>query len=126
LKFRRGLNGRGELEILPAAELDLLDVRLADDGNFFLLQRLAIRVADELAPGVALDVGLVFFDDEVARCLAGPEAGQRRLLLIVLRDGVEGFVHGLRVQFHPQQFLARGQIFNGDVHNDFLLTSRAG
>jgi hypothetical protein len=27
------------------------------------------------------------------------------------------FVHGLRVHFHAEEFFARRQIFNGDVHN---------
>ena len=68
-----------------------------------------------------------FLRTSVARRLAGAEAGQRRLLLEILRDGIKGFVHGLRVQFHPQQFFARGQIFNGDVHNIFRLSAnRAG
>jgi hypothetical protein len=102
----------------PAAKLDFLDVRIADGGDFFLVHRLAVRIADELAFDLSLDVGLVFFEHEVARRLAGTEARQRGLLLKVLGDGVKGLVHGLRVHFHPQQFLARGQIFDGDVHNN--------
>jgi hypothetical protein len=91
---------------------------VADDGDFLFVERLAVIVADELALGLVLDVRLVFFGDHVARRLAGTEAGQRGLLLEILRDGVKDFVHGLRVHFHPQQFFARRQIFNGDVHNN--------
>ena len=119
LKFRRGLDRRGELQVLPAAKLDFLDVRVADDVDFFLLERLAVSVADELALDLVLDVRLVFLEHEGARRLARTEAGQRGLLLEILRYGVKGLIHGLRVQFHPQQFLARRQIFNGDIHNKF-------
>ena len=63
---------------------------------------------------------LVFFDHHGARRLAGTEPRQRGLLLEILRDGIKDFVHGLRVQFHPQQFLARRQIFNGYVHSKYI------
>jgi hypothetical protein len=39
---------------------------------------------------------------------------------------IEGLVHGLRVHFHPQQFSAWRQIFDGNIHNSFRwLESRA-
>ena len=120
IKFRRGLDGRGELQILPATELDFLDVRVADHGDFLFFERLAVMVADELAFDLVLDVRLVFFEHEGARRLARTEARQRGLFLEILRDGLEDFIHGLRVQFHPQQFFARGQIFNSDVHSKIV------
>ena len=122
LKFRRGLDGGGKLQRLAAAKLDFLDVRVADHGDFLFVHRLAIRIADELALGLGLDVGLVFFGHQLARRLARAEPGQRRLFLEILRDGVKGFVHGLRVHFHPHQFFARGQIFNGDIHKNSLVS----
>ena len=125
MKFRRSLDGRSELQNLSASELDFLDVGLADGGDFFLVERLAVILTDELALGLVLDVGLVFFGDHVARRLAGAEAGQRGLLLIILGDGIKDFVHGLRVHFHAEEFFARCQIFNGDIHNNSRLTSRA-
>ena len=121
LKFRRGLDGGGELQRLAAAKLDFLDVRRADHGDFFLVQRLAVRIADELAFDLVLDVRLVFFEHHGAGRLAGTEPGQRRLFLKVLRDRVKSFVHGLRVHFHPQQFFARSQIFDGDIHNNLFV-----
>ena len=76
LKFRRGLDGGGELQRLPAAKLDFLDVRVADHGDFLFVHRLAIRIADELAFGLGLDVGLVFFEPpaRAAPCPGGSPA----------------------------------------------------
>ena len=61
LKFRRGFNRRGKLQIFPATELDFLNVRIANDGDFFLVQRLAIGIADEFAFDLVFDVQLVLF-----------------------------------------------------------------
>ena len=122
LKFRRGLNGRGELQRLAAAKLDFLDVRITHHGEFLFVERLAIRFADELALGFRQDVGLVFPGHQVARRLAGAETRQRRLLLKILRDRREDLVHGLRVHFHPHQFFARGQLLYGHVHKNPLVS----
>ena len=97
--------------------MNFFNIGIADDGKLLFLNRLAVGVADELALGFILDFRLVFFGDHVARSLARTEARQRRLLLDVLRDGVKRRVHGGGVQFHPQQFFARGQIFNRYVHS---------
>jgi hypothetical protein len=59
----------------------------------------------------------MFLDDQVARGLARAEPRQYGLLLEILGDGVKGRVNGSCVQFHPHELLARGQIFNGYVHN---------
>ena len=64
-----------------------------------------------------LDVLLVFVQHHLARRLAGPETRQVGLALKILRHGLEGFIHLLRVHFHPHQFLARGQIFYRYIHN---------
>src|SRR5207302_432235 len=48
LEFGGGFDGGGELEGLAAAELDFLDVRVADDVEFLLVHSLAVGVGDEL------------------------------------------------------------------------------
>jgi len=50
--------------------------------------------------------------------LPGRKPGSDACFLKVFRDSVESFVHSLRVHFHPQQFFARSQIFDSDIHNN--------
>ena len=116
LEFRGGLDRGGELQRLAAAELDLLDVGMAQHIQLLLLDRLAIGLGDELALGFVLDVLLVLPQHHLARRFARPKAGQVGLAPEILGHRLEGFIHLLRFDFHPHQLLARGQIFYCYIH----------
>ena len=105
-EFRHGFNGGGKLERLAFRELDILDVRVPDDFEFFVLDTLAIGFGDQLAFDLIGDVLLVALDNHVARGFAGPETGEGSLTLEIFGDGFESGVDGGGIHFEPNQFLA--------------------
>jgi hypothetical protein len=66
--------------------------------------------------GFLLDFLLEPFGHHVLGGLAGPEAGQPGLVLEAGGDFREHGFNFFRFDFHPQQFFARPQIFNGHIH----------
>ena len=116
LELRRRLDRGGKLQRLPAAELDLLDVGVAQHVQFLLLDRLPVGLGDELALGLLLNVLLVFPQHHLARRFARPKPRQVGLAPKILRHGLEGFIHLLRLDFHPHELLARGQILYRHIH----------
>ena len=117
LKIRRGLERDGELKRPAFGELDFLNVRLADDAQFLVGDGFAIPFGNQLALRFFVDLRRVRFDHQVPRRFAGTKAGQADLLLKIQRNLLERGVHRRRVHFHPQQLLARAQIFDRHIHN---------
>ena len=116
LEFRGRLDRGRELQRLAAAELDLLDVGMAQHIEFLLFHGLAIGLGDQLALRLFLDVLLVHPQHHLARRFAWPKAGQLGLAPEIRRHRLEGFIHLLRFDFHPHQLLARGQTFYCHIH----------
>ena len=121
-KFRMRLDGGGEHQRLTALELDLLDVGIADHLNVLFLERVTVSITDELALHLFLDRVAMFFEDHGDRSFANAETGDVGFLLETFLDGGERGVHGGGVQFNADEFLARSQIFDCDVHKGIVAT----
>ena len=109
MEFGGGFDRGGELEGLAPAELDFLDVRVADDVEFLLVNGLAVGVGDEFLFDFLVDVLFVAFGDHVTRGLARAEAGEAGVALKILERGIKGGIHVGGFDFDPDQFFAGSQ-----------------
>ena len=86
---RHGLDGGRERERLSLFERDVLDVRRVHRLDAALLQRFIDGARNEAVHHVVEDLLLEPLLDERGRHLAGPEAGNARLLGVALGDAID-------------------------------------
>ena len=77
------------------------------DIEVLFVNGFAIRIRNQLFFHLILNVLLVFAQDHFHGRFAGTEARKGGFALKFFGDALESFVHLLRFDFHPHQFLAR-------------------
>ncbi len=123
-KFRSGLNGGGELQRLAAAELDFLDVRVAEHIELLFIHGFLVRVRDQLALGFVENFLLILAQHHLPRGFTRAEARQIRLPLKIFRRVINGFIDLLNIDFEADQLFAWRQIFYGNIHKENLSVTR--
>src|SRR5207249_3445811 len=98
------------------AELDFLDVRLANDLQVLLFNGFFVGLRDELALHLVLDVRFVLAQHHFARRFARTKPRKARLPLKLLRNRLEGLVHALGFDLDADEFFAGGQRFYRYIH----------
>jgi hypothetical protein len=107
----------------PRLILQVLDRRLADHAQLLLRDGLLVGFGNERALRLFLNGLVEFFDHDGARGVAGAEAGNARFTLEIIGHLIVSLLDPVGRDFNFQAFLARGDVFYGDIHGTFQTKS---